>query len=218
MSTQRVPDEFVPTLTRLAQLSQPEFDALRASADELGGSTDISQLTTHLRASMPLEPDEFRALFDAVVSLNVFADTRSESLDTLVEEVAASLDLTLTKPERSELASRIVALASIEPIRVVRKGSALSMQHERLFLASRIMTDIRPVFGADPTEGLEAAILSHTLIIDFVSDRSADSFYIALDGPDLRHLQGVIQRAIDKESCLAQTLKDAGISNLSLEA
>lgn len=215
MSPQRVPDEFVPILTNLARMTQPDFDALRDAADELGGSAEISHLATQLRESTVLEPDELRALFDAMVSLIAFADTRSQPLAELAGDVAASPDLDVTNSQQTELVTRIVALTSIEPIRVVRKGSALSMQHERLFLSSRIMSDIRPVFGADPAAGIEAAILSHTLIVDFVSDRGTDCFYVALDKDDLRQLQGAVQRAIDKEPSLAATLEAAGIPNLS---
>ena len=53
--------------------------------------------------------------------------------------------------------------------------------HEWVFYYARILTDARPVYGADPSAAPSAVIISHTLKLSFSKDDDFRDFYIVLD-------------------------------------
>lgn len=91
------------------------------------------------------------------------------------------------------------------------------MDYDRVFRDARILTDIRPVFGMDPTAGPLAGIVIHTLRIDYHEAGDHPSFHVALDTGDLRRPWELVERAIKKEASLKTEIEKTSMKYLEVE-
>ncbi|MEH2274361.1 MAG: hypothetical protein V7K40_06010 [Nostoc sp.] len=124
----------------------------------------------------------------------------SESLEKDTEFVVTT---ELRERFRKRLSSLLQALESIAfSLDISDKASNLLIEHERIFSDSRIVTDIRPVFDSETERKVEAAILIHTLKIQYRDIEGIKEFYIALDSDDLDNLYEQITIAIDNRDAL----------------
>ena len=212
-----VPDAFVPAFTKLHEVSEEGFSALLRATEVLGSSSGASDFAALASESAGIDHKIAATLLDALLSLIAHADEQRLDLDQLIDGIPTAEALGLDRPEQQLLASRIRALARHGPMHVLYKSFKLALQHERLFLECGITTDVRPVFGDEITDGLAAAVLTHSLKIDFLRAGTRDCFHVALDQEDLLMMKETIDRALAKASSLRETLESAGISNLTAQ-
>ncbi|MFN6526382.1 hypothetical protein [Nostoc sp. ChiSLP03a] len=113
---------------------------------------------------------------------------------------------------KRRLSSLLKALENIGfSLDISDKASDLLIEYERIFSDSRIVTDIRPVFDSETERKVEAAILIHTLKIQYKDAEGTKEFYVALDSDDLDNLHEQIVIAIDNRDALGSVLKKAEI-------
>ncbi|WP_419551185.1 hypothetical protein [Candidatus Poriferisodalis sp.] len=218
MMTQQMPEAFVPVLTMLHEASQESYEALRAAVEVLGKPSGIGDFADQASQLTEMTGDEAQALLSMLLSTVARAETSDFELDDLIDEMVASEKLALEGDDQQRLAERVLRLADRRSTRVLHKSLELMHEHHSVFLDARIVTDIRPVFGGDVSEGMDAVVLTHSLKVDFVQEGRRKSFHTALDQSDLRVLKDVLERAIDKATSLRESLESAGLSNLTLEA
>ena len=217
MPVSRVPDVFVLAFAKLHEISEDGFSALLRATEVLRSPTGVSDFAALASESAEIDHKIAATLLDALLSLIAHADEQGLDLDQLIDGIPAAEALGLDRPGQQLLASRIRALVRHGPMRVLYKGVNLTMQHERLFLECGITTDVRPVFGDEIEDGLAAAVLTHSLRIDFIRAGTRDCFHAALDQQDLVSMKATIDRALAKASSLRDTLESAGISNLTAQ-
>ncbi|MEH2067247.1 MAG: hypothetical protein V7K47_03590 [Nostoc sp.] len=123
----------------------------------------------------------------------------------------------IVNPEQIErfqqrLSTLLKALENIAfSLDISDKASDLLIEHERIFSDSRIITDIRPIFDSETERKVEAAILIHTLKIQYRDAEGTKEFYLGLDSDDLDILYQQIGIAIDNRDALESVLKKAEI-------
>ena len=111
-----------------------------------------------------------------------------------------------------------MALLNSGKLDLLGKASALTLDHEHFLWESRIMTDIRPVFGSDPAGSPSGATIAHTLKLTYADDNNQRrDFYVAMDAVDLRNLQDALHRAEKKSGSLKSMLEAAGIPFIDLK-
>ena len=92
----------------------------------------------------------------------------------------------------------------------------LMAEHEHLFMTTRLVSDIRPIFSTDADKVPNAAILVHKLHIKHYGQEgpNLDSFFV-LDSEDLRSLKKTVDRALRKERLLSEFAKKSNITLLT---
>ena len=159
-------------------------------------------------------------IVDTLVSLrqlNKEEKLSNEAIVTLISEsVEKDTEFVVTTELRERFSKRLSSLLqALESIAfsldISDKASNLLVEHERIFSDSKIVTDIRPVFDSETERKVEAAILIHTLKIEYRDIEGAKEFYIALDSDDLDNLYEQITIAIDNRDALGSILKKAEI-------
>jgi hypothetical protein len=88
-------------------------------------------------------------------------------------------------------------LLQMPAVRLVATALDLSYEYQNLLQGARIVTDIRPVFNAD-ADGIEGAVVSHTLRIRYDNTEGDHSLSIAMDINDIRELERQCKRALKK--------------------
>lgn len=213
-----VPQRHRETLVALAQATAAQVEALIAVL-----STDVaSQYVPRERliemASGAFSKGSSGALDPALVVdvLLTMSSARTrvhpQTADGFASDVAEATNLELTTKKRKALQTRLARLLGIEAVARSAKVVDLADEHERIFHSARVMTDIRPVFGEDPTQLPEGAITFHVLKLEFFVAGRVEDVFISLDDGDLSDLKFAVDRAIDKASTLARYLDGVGLS------
>ncbi|MXY10422.1 MAG: hypothetical protein F4Z00_05290 [Acidimicrobiaceae bacterium] len=217
MPALNVPDAYAAALLSLHEIDDDEFAAVLDAIDVLRGPSGISAFARAAGASAQIGEQTAETLLQVVLSIVDHGERQQGDPDDLIAEIVASPDLGLDEPSQARLLHRVQTLVGSSPTRLFHKSLLLLQEHDSVFVDTKIVTDIRPVFGDDISDGAETAVLTHSLKIEFFRAGRRDHFYVALDHDDLLSMKEAIDRAIAKTASLTKTLRSAGISTPTLE-
>jgi hypothetical protein len=111
---------------------------------------------------------------------------------------------------------RLDKLLGIEAFKTIAKAGRLQRQGERLFCSSRILSDVRPVFGPRPTQRPVGAVVTHTLRLGYHEGSEHKEFFVILDSDDLIEMSEVVTRAMAKDRTLRELLSSAKLPDLGV--
>ncbi len=203
-------EELVSTLDLLSETDKEQFHALLIDlAQSLSPGLSVEeQIRTFLRQSPALLlSEELKRQLPHVLPELHYSRIRLESDDTFVRELVEAWQerngRESSSQQLAELEQVLSAILRVDALRTSMKGISLMADHERLFLDSRILTDIRPIFDDDKNALPSGAVITHTMKINMYVDGKQVSMYVVLDGDDLHKLKSVLDRAIQKEQQLS---------------
>jgi hypothetical protein len=216
-----VPSRVRPFLMKLATIDDATFSAaitLLGQMPVLINPADVATFSSEHANEAP--SDVFRDAVQAGISL-AFGRSSTE-LDTpaFVEQVLQSLeessDFRTAGIDVEKLRTRLCDILSIPSLSVAAKAANIALDTARHMTGGRILTDIRPVFGAkigSPT----ACLILHNLKIEYhEGDEDNRNFFTSLDVADLKTLRDAVDRALEKEKRLRTMLAATGVSVVGL--
>jgi hypothetical protein len=212
-----VPPPLREPIAELAGLSVDKAEALAASLAAAEPFRSGAELSTIVRDSLGTDDgSQAEGIVQALLSLATsFRDIdRAE----LAAAVSRSQDLTLEEPARARLRETLETLLVIPAIQSVARAIDLLTLHERNYRTSRVITDIRPVFGPNVEEPPPGAVIVQTLQLH-TWDRAGqeETLYIAMDSADLQELHKVIERALTKTEALKSRLEETRMYYFELD-
>jgi hypothetical protein len=161
---------------------------------------------------------ERRAIRDVVSLLITLEGVRSShrvSPEKFVEDFLDAAEAASLRPaeyDRKAISEHLYHIFACErTIGAIVKAGKLVIDNPSIFLDSRILTDIRPVFLIDPGESPVLGVIQHTLQITYLSDSGEKEFYVSLDSLDLARLREVVSRALEKDTTTAKVIESAGL-------
>jgi hypothetical protein len=174
-----------------------------------------------------MQPKDLRSEFSAVIgdpevagrivrALLIFESIvrqRGVTSDEILEGVRHGIEASEerwneTELERWRALEPIVRdLLKMPAIRLVSNSLNLSYEYQNILEATRIITDIRPVFNVE-ANGIEGAVISHTLRIRYDNTEGNHSLSIAMDINDIRKLEAQCQRALKKAETAQALMRD----------
>lgn len=211
-STLRIPPRYLPGLKAIAELSDEATKDLQAALVNVPRSLTTERLAEHVAKAVPHISDKALETTEALLSLTTLLPEDGSGAPDLAKDVAHSEDLELADKKRDPFAVRLVTLLNLECLWLAARAYDIVTEYERVFHDARILTDMRPVFGPDISQGPKAALLISTLKIDFhPPDGSLNSHFFALDYADLLRLRDAVERAISKHKSLQAMIKQTDI-------
>lgn len=139
------------------------------------------------------------------------------SADELGRRISESPDLDIPEEGREAFGAVLARLVETDVLLTSAKAVSVLNQQERLFHEARIMSDIRPVFGDDPTERPAGAVVVHTLSIKYHADGEMKTINVAMDRNDLAELTAALDRAMKKADVLSSVVEAADLALFELE-
>lgn len=217
-----IPDRHQTSLANLRDLDPNSCAQLGAALERVPLTTKATDIASVVAISAQSIPD-VKGIMDALgslylaklsnesVALEQFADDVCDAMETLSNESKLSPD------KRPEFKKRLITLLSTNVFTTLIKAADLATSDERTFCQARILTDLRPVFGASVDDGQQGFVLVHLLEIGYheESRRSFKEFHVALDAEDLDTLKKVIERAEKKAQSVKTQLKDVQFLGIS---
>lgn len=188
-----------------AMRSAPTFLLVDDLARDVGTKANLPEAQT--KEVVTLLANLYRVRELSGLSAEAFSDEVVQGAKTAGVPDAEATDIGAFK------AFLVEALQLDQPLGVTSKVLDVMVQHDRVYCAARVLTDIRPVFGADINDGPQAAVLVHTLKLTYHDGPEMRDVFFAMDRSDIEGLRGALERAMKKE----QTLRDfANRANLRL--
>jgi hypothetical protein len=135
-------------------------------------------------------------------------------LEDLMDGIRDSRDPRLTPKDLPKLQSVLERILSIDTLKMIAKAARLQHDGERLYCSSKILSDMRPVFGEDPSIRPVGSVLAHTLKLTYHEGGDHKEFHVVLDSDDLEVLGEVVQRAQAKDKTLRELLKSMKLPTL----
>jgi len=224
MSALDIPDEYEYGIKLLLQMNDEIGKKFIKALSESQPTLYIENLVESVSQKLEdiLTPSNVEDMIEALLALYGVRDSldveTSEFIKNLEEAVLESEsfsnisnNLQISKPLITEL------LDLDEPLSIASKAFNILLDHERVFLSSKILTDIRPIFSNRKVESPVGAVIVHMFKIDYREGSESKEFFVALDTADINKLENVLRRAKEKEKAIQPLLKRADVAYLVVE-
>lgn len=171
----------------------------------------------HFAATTGRHRKEADQLIDVLFKLYNLYDNSGEDIETNISALIDAFrdidEKEIKKASHSDIElfrSFLREVLSLHDTLGVRaKAYRLMPQHQHVFRRSEIYSDIRAVFRPDKPEiKPSAAIIVHSLKIDYYEDYEIKALYFGLSYNDLYQLKNTVERAIKKHECLKTMIAD----------
>lgn len=216
-----IPQSFQEGFNELALLDNNKFNAITDGLSRTPFKSSISKLVEIIAKKTSILPEEFEDIFLSVSSLVDFLD-KGVKIPEIVDDIISigkNDNVIEFKDENHEkdFKSRLTFLLENEQIYYAYKANDLATELGSLFLRSKIVTDIRPIFNAALDESPKVGLITHTLHIHYnlCEETGHRDVYIAMDSNDLNALRVDLERAQQKELNLLSMFKETGMINLN---
>ena len=215
----RVPAAHQPALRLIADLPDDANARLQQALEGDGALVSTANVVERLRKNVPeLEAVGAETFISMLFSLIAFHTAHSWSFDKVAQTLTESRQLNIDEERKPVFHSRLLAILGVKPLIALAKAVDVAGEQSHIFHTTRIVTDIRPVFGDDPSAGPLGAVMVHTLVLEHYDvDGGIKSFYIGLSDPDLKLLREAVDRAASKSESLRILLDRAGLQEVNPE-
>jgi hypothetical protein len=196
-------------LTILADLSESDFEQLRAAFERTAEEYTYTSAGDIIRNTLRLSPGDADAVFDALYMLNGGQESpRERRAADVVDTLFAPDPTRFFAADSEQLVRRFTELQSIRYIAALWKAVELLISNERNFLSATVITDLRPAFLEAIVDGPAAYVLMHELQLKYRDDAEAErQFVLKLDERDIADLVASLDRAKQKSEVLKQFLR-----------
>ena len=211
----RIPKAYRKALAEFAGLSDAKFSAL---VKALGGDgrEGVKAIAERVAKYAKLDVTSASEVLGFLASLYPAAGWSGDTLADFADEVAEAARASAAEPppfkpfsgDWGKLRKRLRQILTTDnALGTAAKAADVATEYPHLFQLCRILTDIRPVFGATSPLSLKGGVISHCLrIVYFDSESSLAKFFVALDKKDLERLKTQVERALQKDEQLRREL------------
>lgn len=185
--------------------AEPHLAAVAGAAEALAGAADLPAAAAAVSSVTPLDQAEATALVAAIMrfqylraSLGLAGEETCELISRSVES-GAKPDWKAKYQDRWKTTSAHLAqlLDPKHPLATLDKSLALAYEYQNILTRSRLIADVRPVFGDEANEILRSMV-SFVLSIQFTDGHDHKQIDLALDAADVEKLKTQCQRAQTK--------------------
>ena len=219
MAKLKLPDAGRLALKTLASLSTEERQGLAEKIREVQPSLVAAELIESVTANFASKI-EVAEMVRMLLGLYYFRLSQRLSPEQIVSDVVEEMkNSEFSEPSGgwASFKENLEVLLSIEvPLGVTSKALDVQTQHQRVFSQARIVTDLRPVFGVDPAAKPTAAVIVHTLKIEYRESGTKRQVFIALDKNDLKELKDLLDLAEKKEASIEALLEPTNLPILAI--
>jgi hypothetical protein len=220
MAALSLPESDYPGLAALSALKDEQRDELVSALTEAPDPTDPNELAAFIsKKATSIPPDLITAIANVVISLSYGRVLLDHSVANFAKAVCdameeSGLEILKLGSARPHFEDSLVKILSIESLGSSIKAKAVLNEYEHVICGSRILTDLRPIFGSGNIESPAGMGIVHTLRIRYHEAMELREFFVAMDSKELRELGETIERAKAKEKSLQAILEKAGINQV----
>ena len=220
----RIPDDYKSGIRTIISLSDKDLDTLIKLFEENPIVLNIREFNQKILPKIDfLESSDANKLIDTIGSLYELRLNLDISTEEFVDEIVAVInedkdDLLDISPENiDKFKERLSHLLNIKSLSLRTKAANLIVDNQIIFRDAKLISDIRPIFGADVEDAPIGTVLVHTLKLEYIENDYPKSFHIALDDTDVTNLITLLKRTQIKSETIRKLIKSVGLLNYEVE-
>ncbi|TMA87105.1 MAG: hypothetical protein E6J74_30625 [Deltaproteobacteria bacterium] len=219
MADLTIPERHRNGVVKLLELSEDSFSQMVSALEGVGPKLFPDNLSSQMISKIKgVSPEDVSEIITTIMSLSshrMHDDSTAEELAEQVVQAAIEANIPIkSDKERITFKDRLLKFFELNTLFVSAKALGILLSNENLFCSARILTDIRPVFGTDPTVAPTAIVMVHMLDLGYHKDGELKHLYIAMDSIDIDTLREALNRAEMKAESLKPLMKKAGVEFL----
>jgi len=216
MSNFRIPDSVKQGFIIASGLNGTERSDIINLIESCPLGTDPKKLQALLTEKIEIAENgasELVAMIFSLIGLVENSDsTKKETAQDLIDALKRLKNETLNLDSAFQaFLESLLNVSNNDSLFLTKKAYNLIYERENLITNSRIITDIRPVFGGNENEEIKACSILFNLKISFQKKSKRDvesSLIFALDEEDLKNLKEQIKRAEQKAKTIESSFVD----------
>lgn len=219
MPAVNMPEEALPALQVLAELDDNVWESLRLFLND-EKIYKYGELIEKAENAVPtLRGDKIRMLLTLGFSIKDFLEEEKASEELVIDAVWGSACETkalakLSDEQRDKVPARLHALVSGPAVSIICKVRSVANDNDFSFQKSRILTELRPVFGASAKDKPVTFALTHSLKLVYLKNGERKEMFVAMDDDDIESIHEQLVRAKEKALTLRKMMSDLGESVL----
>ena len=213
MALYKIPVQDIPVFELIWSSPNEYIESINKGIKSLPHSMIPSKMVESIASEINVDGDDLGDILKIIYSLSLLRKEDDLDKESVIEAIVESLKETdnLFFKEITEwdsLKEKLLSLMQFEDVVSLGfKALLLSMDFDKLYVDSKIITEIRPVFEDNSELGLANSIITHSLKIEYhFSDDTHQKIFITLDSENLQELKQQIVRAEKKEQQLENSL------------
>lgn len=221
-----LPGAYVAGMKTISNLSENSITELQDAFKSSDASLRPKELALQVSAKVsPPLVDQVRRIVNTLIGLYSLRAFLGLSVSDFLQELERADQededdevKSLTPEEKIRVKERLLVLLELGgSLGVTSKANDVMTEHDKVFRKARVLTDVRPIFQPDPAARPAAAVMIHTLKIEYRHDYQPKALFVALDTTDIRALREVLERAEQKSESIALMLEASKVPYLSVE-
>ncbi|MEA5553033.1 hypothetical protein VB713_18980 [Anabaena cylindrica UHCC 0172] len=221
MNNIKIPPQYKLGIDLIIKIDEILFNKLLNVVTEIHPFVNIDSLI--LEISPKIEEISINNLEDilrairSIYSLRTQENLKNSEIITALISALSSDDTfsELSHEEFTRFEQRLNKLLAIDgSISISSKAISLLQEYDHIFLNSRIVADVRPVFKTEIKEGIAGALVVHTLKIAYQDASGSREFYVALDSNDVKNLQEQLSQSLIEADVVKSMLNKADVMHL----
>lgn len=213
MSKLRIPESHREGFKLLSKLNEPNFKKLLKTLSNIDRGTLPDKLSTDISDEIGIEKkvaNEISKILFSVYSLKERFEGDTSQLTNELSLALKNANVDIGADSKwKRLEERLNKMLSFDQtIGNTFKALKLLSEYDKIFVDSKIVTDIRPAFNESDNLSTNTALIVHNLKVEYHKADRHEEVYFALDSNDLDKLKKQIERAKKKEEKIKDALKD----------
>lgn len=220
MAKYRIPEPFLRGFELIATLKEKQVSAIKSALIEAPIGSGPDQTAQTLGDKIDLKAVERRSILSTIYSLISLKIGAEEAKEEFVDDIVTSyyeINPELKETNRKKLIDNLQILLEADgKVKQTIKAATLLRENEKIFIESRVLSDIRIVFEENISNPEQCAVILHQLKIAYHENGDPKEFFVALDNDDLKQLRENADRAIEKDKLIRNnTYKDISFIELN---
>ena len=206
MAIVRIPEAGKRFLQALSHLPDSDFAQLVDALNRLPDTFNDDALVSFLQSEGPKGlPND---ALGHVLSMSRLVAKRNRPTGDVISEMTAEARRGIHE-DLANLDHRLLTLINIAGLALMARVHEVQQENANIWMDCRILSDIRPIFDV-ACEKSEAAVIVHTLKIDYYSDGESKELFLSITPEDLNNLKTVIERSEKKQIVLESIINKSG--------
>ena len=220
----RIPERYQAGIAKLIPLPDNALEELLSVLNEMPHSLNLESIKAYAISKISLIPEnDVNDIISALDSLYYIKNESGVPVHDFTEQVLQAMAETENKAlhisasQREPFQGRLIRLMNGTLLSVAAKSREILYEQERTFGSARVLSDIRPILNENAENNTDAAIIIHTLKINYIQNNQHKEFFVALDTEDVSFMIDTLIRAQEKEETLKSILVAANVPYMDAE-
>ena len=206
MAKYRIPEPYKPGFELIAKLTEEQVIVIKSALIDIPIGFGPEETAKSLEGKTDFKSSELRSMLSTIFSL-ISLNIREEiEKDEFINDIVTSYDeinTELSEDKREKLIGYLQNFLEADgQIKHTIKAAILLRENEKIFIESRVLSDIRIVFEEKIENPKQCAVIIHQLKIEYHENGEPKEIFVALNTEDLKQLKETANRAIEKDKLI----------------